>query len=261
MISTALIGTLGNLMPVWANKITETVDRKVTFTETLGARKAFMGRVSRREWQVTADLTFASELTGLEWLAAFGRESLVWFPPEAVSGNAFDPESAGLVSWRHSGVEGSFLEVEPGLWVKSATPTGTAVSLPYRRDVLDPLPVVPGKPLTVSAWMRGTTRIAVNWRNQVGSSVRIDTSPLENGQSLVRKSFTAIPPATAVQATFQFFGSQVAGPSLSFTDQVMPYTTGTGPLRVVVHGLERELVRIRHDGPMKNMSFTVSEVG
>lgn len=262
MKSNALLGTLGALVPVErVRPLSVETDRPVSFSDTLGGRKAFMGRRGMRDWSVSIGVMNARRLASVIYQATYGREPLIWFPPGATAGNAFPPDLSNLLPDTHSGSEGGFVEVEAGLFLKSAMPNGSVVSFPYRRGSLENMPVVPGRPMTVSAWIRGRTRIAIIWRNQAGSGIRTDVSPLEDTPGLVRKHLTAFPPAGAVQATFQIFCSQIAGLSATFTDKLTPYNLGSGATRVVVHGLGDDMPWIDDQGPLSEIKFTVSEVG
>ena len=261
---TAFIGPVGSLVP-FLGPSSESIsdDRAVSFADTLGRRKAFMGRKSPRTWACELNARYPRELSGLRWLASYGNPPFVWYPPDAVFGNILEPAVAGLVSGRHNGLEGALVEVEPGVWVKSAVPDGGgAVSLPYRGGALDPIPVIPGRPVTVSAWLRGaSSRIDVAWRDVSGATISSSTGPASSRPSLVRVSRTLTPPAGAVQMTLVFQCDQVAGPSVSLTGSMTPYSPGKGCKRAVVHGLSESLAVVTQQESLSGYSFTVSEVG
>lgn len=223
-----------------------------------------MGRKSSRDWSVDADFTEAGESSGLRWLAEFGRPPFVWYSPDAVFGNILEPAVAGLVSGTHNGLEGALVEVESGIWVKSVIADGTlSVRFPYRSGVVDPVPVVPGRKLTVAGWARGASfRITVFWTGidgaDLGNSVGADLSH----SVLTRVSWTLTPPPGAAGMEVRFVGaSQVAGPTVSLTSSVTPYSPGKGCKRAVVHGLSEALVLVTSPASLSSFSFTVSEVG
>lgn len=258
-----MMGPVGSLIPVWTTGVSSTTERETSLVSTLSRRKAFVGRQAFRDWSVDADFTQANESSGLRWLAEFGQPPFVWYSPDAVFGNILEPAVAGLVSGRHSGLEGALVEVEAGVWVKSAVPDGvSSVSLPYRSGLLDPIPVAPGRPVTVSAWLRGAaTRIDVAWRDASGASISSSAGASSSRPSFMRDSRTLTPPAGAVQMTLTLFGDQCAGPAVSLTDAVTPYSPGRGCKRSVPHGLSDSLILVSQQSSLSGFSFTVSEVG
>lgn len=262
---TSYIGPVGSLIPVKCpSSLGVSGGRDVSFTRTLGRQKAFMGKVASRTWDAAlSDATTPGQLAGLRWLADYGTAPFVWFGPDAVMRNMLDPAVGGLVGGTHSGLEGPMVEVEPDVWVKSAVPNGvSSVALPYRSGSLDPVPVMPGRPVTVSAWLRGSvSRIDIAWRNLAGAIVSSSAGTATARPSLQRASRTLTPPVGAVQMTITYFGDQVAGPAVSMTDRLNSYSPGKGCKRVVVHGLSEALVMATADVAYSSASFTITEVG
>lgn len=260
---TATLGPIGALIPVWTTGVGLSTDRPTSVVRTLGKAKAFRGRASSREWSVSAEFGSSGEMGGLLWLAEYGNPPFVWYPPDAVFGNVLEPAVAGLVSGHHNGLEGALVEVEPGVWVKSAVPDGgIAVSLPFRGGFVDPVPVIPGRTVTISAWLRGTsTRIDVAWRDVSGATISTSAGTASSRPTLYRVSRTLTPPAGAAQVSITLHGDQIAGPTVTFTDKVTPYSSGKGCKRAVVHGLSESLAVVTQQESLSGYSFTVSEVG
>lgn len=261
---TTYLGPVGSIIPVkCASRLTSSGGREVSFTRTLGKQKAFLGRVRAREWSVDVGLAKPHELSGLRWLAEYSSGPLVWYPPEAVAGNILNQDQAALAPGTHDGLEGPLVDVEDGLYVKSAVPSdGSWTNFPLRFGLTDGIPVVPGVPVTVSAWLRGSTsRINVIWRDIDNADIgRSDGDPVSR-DSLERVSVTLVPPVGASQMTFVLHGSQIAGPAVTMTGRLMPYSPGRGAKRVVVHGLTDAVIRATENQQLKSLSFTVSEVG
>lgn len=263
----SFLGPVGSLIPVkCASQLTSSGGREVSFARTLGKQKAFLGRVTAREWDVDIGLATPSELSGLRWLASYARGPLVWYGPDAVIGNVLDEPVAGLVPGFHNGVEGPMVEVQPETWVKAALPSTSALSLPFRSGVVDPVPVVAGQPVTISAWLRGNTlsgrqNLTVFWRN-IDNTV-ISSQGVDFGVSpgFERRVATLIPPLSAAGFTIQFFAQQVAGPSVTLTDQLMPYSPGRGAKRVVAHGLQDAVIRAIENQQYQSLIFSLTEVG
>lgn len=267
---TTYIGPVGSLIGIKCpSELSISGGREVTLARTLSRQKAFLARAGFREWSAQlSPATTPGQVAGLAWLAEFGNPPFVWYPPDAVIGNILDPAVAGLVPGRHNGLEGPLVEVEPGLWVKSAMPDGAnAVSLPIRSGSLDPIPVIPGEAITVSAWMRGATLdrgqvIALIWRDSQGNSLNTESITVgESSGSFQRRSVTRTVPVGAAQLTLQFFTAQVGGPAISITDSLRPYSPGKGCVRAVVHGLSEALTLANSQATYSGYSFTVSEVG
>ncbi|MGP9490047.1 hypothetical protein ACT3R5_15955 [Glutamicibacter sp. AOP5-A2-7] len=260
---TSYIGPVGSLIPVKCpSSLSVSGGRGVSFTRTLGRQKAFMGRVTSRTWEATLSAaTEPRKMAGLAWLVDYGTPPFVWYGSDAAVGNILEPSVAGLVPTSISGLEGPMVEVEAGVWVKSALPTVTSVSMPYRGGSLDPVAVVPGVALTVSGWVRGASSVAVVWRDVLGASMSTVTASFGTSTGLVRRWATFTPPSGAVQMTLQFFCTQLAGPAVSLTDAVAPYVPGKGCKRAVPHGLSEALTMTTRESSMGGYSFTITEVG
>ena len=164
----SFLGPVGSIIPVkCASQLTSSGGRQVSFQGTLGKRKAFLGQVRAREWQVDVGLAEPAELSGLRWLAENVNAPMVWYSPDAVVGNILTPAVAALTPETHNGYEGPLVEVEPGVWVKSALPpVGSFISIPRPEGTLSPAPVVAGVPVTASVWGRGSdVRVSMTWRD------------------------------------------------------------------------------------------------
>ena len=259
----SFLGPVGSVIPVkCASRLTSSGGRQVAFQDTLGKRKAFLGRVRARQWDVEIGLAKPHELSGLRWLAENVNSPMVWYPPDAVVGNILTPRQADLTVDTHNGLEGPLVEVEPGVWVKSALPDSAGFfTYPRRRGSLDYIPVLPGQPVTISAWFRGDSRITVYWRDIAGTSFGNDAGPTESFANLTRMARTVTPPPGAVQMNLALRGAQVAGPAVTLTDRLMSYSPGRGAKRVVAHGLQDAVIRATDQQQLGSLSFTVSEVG
>lgn len=265
---TAFIGPVGSLVPfLGPSGESITGGPKVSFSDTLGRRKAFMGRSSPREWSCDLNARYPREVAGLRWLAEFGQPPFVWYPADAVFGNILEPAVAGLVPGRHTGLEGPLVEVEPGVWVKSAMSDAANVTLPMLAGSVDPIPVVANHPVTISAWMQGATlsgnreNISVFWRDHAGAVLSSTGTDFASTGGRLRRSVTLVPPQGAVQMTIQFFAVQVCGPTVTLSGRLAPYSPGKGCKRAVPHGLSEALVLVSGDRSLSSYSFTVSEVG
>lgn len=261
---TTFLGPVGSLIPVkCASQLTSSGGRQVSFGDTLGKRKAFLGQVRAREWSVDIGLAKPAELSGLRWLAENVHAPMVWYPPDAVVGNIVTPAQGDFTVRAHNGLEGPLVEVEPGVWVKSALPSGgTSVAFPRANGVRMPAPVVQGVPVTASAWLRGSNaRVQLVWWSADQVNLGSVSSTVSSGAEFRRVHVTAVPPMGAVGLTCELTGTQVAGPAVTLTDKLLPYSPGRGATRVVTHGLADAIIRATENQQLQSLSFTVSEVG
>lgn len=263
---TTYLGPVGSLIEIKCPaELNISGGRAVSLTRTLSRQKAFMARAGSREWSAQlSEATTPGQVSGLSWLAEFGNPPFVWYPPDATVGNILDPAVAALAPARHNGLEGALVEVEPGVWVKSAVPNGsTTLGMPYRGSSLDPIPIIPGRPLTISAWLQGSDAgIGLVWRDIQGNTVSSGgTRPSQNLAKLTRVSRTVAPPLGAVTVSLILHCQMAAGPAVTLTDAMTPYSPGKGCKRTVIHGLSEAVTLATAKQSMSGYSITVSEVG
>lgn len=265
---TTFLGPVGSLIPVkCASRLTSSGGREVSFARTLGKQKAFLGRVSAREWQVDIGLAKPSELSGLRWLAENVNSPMVWYSPDAVVGNILPPAQADLAPGTHRGLEGPLVEVEPGVWVKSVFPDGEAYLQMQRTDGADDFTPVPiGATVTVGLWLRGNTlggrqMVRVRWHDVNGQQVGSVDTDFGVSSGWARRSVTLTAPPGAALVRVMPYASEIAGPTITLTDRLLPYSSGRGANRVVAHGLTDAVLRATEDQQLQSLSFVVSEVG
>ena len=260
----SFLGPVGSLIPVkCASQLTSSGGRSVSFQDTLGKRKAFLGNVRAREWSVDIGLAKPAELSGLRWLSENVNTPMVWYGPDAVVGNILSPAQADFAPGTHNGLEGPLVEVEPGVYVKSVLPdSGTSVAFPRSNGQRARVPVVVGREVTAAAWVRGANaRVQVVWWNADQQNVGSMSSPVSSGANFRRAHVSGVPPAGAVALTCALYGSQVAGPSVTVSDRLLPYSPGRGATNVIVHGLSDAVIRATDQQQLGSLSFTISEVG
>lgn len=265
---TTFLGPIGSLIPVkCASTLTSSGGREVTFTRTLGKQKAFLGQVRAREWNVDIGLAKPSELSGLRWLADYSTGSLVWYSPDAVVGNILPPGQAVMEPGTHQGLDGPLVEVEPGLHLKSVfSDSFDHPGIQRGASGYDPAPVPVGALVTCSVWMRGNTlggrqMLRVQWHDLDGGTLGSVDTDFVVPSGWARRLVTVEVPPGAAQVRMMPYATQVAGPTITLTDKVMPYAPGQGAKRVVAHDLARAVIRATEGQQYQSLSFTVSEVG
>lgn len=266
----ALLGVPGTLHPVRVATQPSSTQRPVSFINTLGGRKAFLGRAGLREWSVELTTPDPATVAHLVAAASGHRGPLAFYPAGAAVGNILDPRSAGLVPLWFNGFQGPVTAVD-GLTLPTATPANNNVGVPWRGPspadggTFSTVPVHAGGPVTVSGWMTGAVSIAALWYDASDNSVATDSASVGSSMRWRRFHRSLIAPPGAVSVRFQFFCNQLAGPAVTLTSDVRPYVPGEGASRVVVHDLAEQTEFIPQAGvdagkPFKQYSFRVTEV-
>lgn len=269
----AYLGPVGGLVPlpgVTASEISST--RGGTDKVTLGGRlKTQRSPLSRREWSVsTHDLLTSKQTASLLALELGGKPPWVWVEPYAQVTNLLSPAQSLTMpgTWSGTGVvEGGAVNVGGVMSPRSVShSTGGTVDFAFRSAGVEDRPaVVPGVPVSVSVYARGSGELGVGWRDYAGAAISSNQKAYTHG-TLARVSMVnLIPPAGAVSAYIWASGfTQAAMPALTWTPALADWSVGRGCNRVVVEGLS-EAVRMasttntlmRRSG----ISFTIREVG
>lgn len=250
-------------------------ESRSSFATTLGGRVVEQrGPRGRRTWQASIATANPSQVASLEALdlGILGSPPWVWVPPQAQSQNLFSPDGSVMM---------------PGTYSDAATPSNSATAsdgtfvprtvimqpnttmVVGQRDlVFDPLPTIPGKPLTVSVYASGAGgSLRVIFRDIAGGYVGTFSEPLPN--SFNRCWVKAVAPAKAVDVLVQIIGGptslvRVGAPSATWSETVVPWSVGRGCNRVTVDGLSESLQMAILNKPRTNRSafqFTVKELG
>lgn len=259
------LGSLQRIEGVSAQPVSR--ERPMAVNMTMGGkRKGFLGVASRREWSVRVNVSDPLTLAGLSYLADFGQPPFVWLSPEATVTNVLSPRAAALQPGTYSNaIEGPMVTLPGGLVARSVTPSGdycTLSAMPGTNG-FEPVPVVPGQPLTVSTWARGTNmRLILGWRGADGASLGSSNSVPATSSGWQRIFLTTTPPALAAYATVQVFGAAaVAAPALTFSDRLLAFGPGAGCPKAMVTGLSEDVLLAVADSVLKSAAFNVLELG
>ena len=273
---TVYLGALGRLVELWSTPAAQvSLAERYTFTTTLEGRvKAQSVPSARRSWSLNAEGASPREQAALQEFATgvWGRGPFVFVSADAPVVNLLTPEESSLdplvLAAGPSG--GGVLDSPPML-----TPDGWAGRSLLKRDgafarIAERVPVIPGRPVTGSAYVRSSVGSAAFVRLQF---VRADGSEISQHNSVTavafaeRRSVTATAPHDAAWVNLWVTGnvSQVARPAVTWTAQPFEYGDGQGCKKAVVHGASRDL-RVAsqwqaHTGRWSDLSFTVQEVG
>lgn len=269
----AFIGPLGGLIEAtqWEEKQSVSTGTAPSFFTGLdGSRTAFVqppiGR-NMREWDVSMSDAHPEQAAAFQALAmgAMGVGPFVFVDPLAQVTNVLTPRQSLLSPETLPGYVTASRTVVPGLGEMPAAIVNANTAAYLFRET----PVVPGTPVTVSAWVVSTAPVKItaqcmrvdgSWTNNSSSTQQ----GLESGgwvSTTVTPAFSAAKVDLRIQAAAPVV---VACPSISWTRQPGGWSPGRGANAVVVHGLKESFSRASpHAGGPRRLDYsaTVTEVG
>lgn len=236
------------------------------FVTTLeGKRKAQVAPGLRRVWDVElGNLTTPAQVAALQEFAAgaWGMGPFWFVSADAPLVNLMTPYDS-LASGAHPGGP---MRLDDGGWAAVSTAAPNNEHIFWRTEGLlsDP-PVIPGRPVTASAYVEGVGGYGVLQffsRDNVFLAQQL-TDPSDTPLTGTRLSATAIAPEGAVYARFSVRNaSRAARPAVTWTDGPVEWGEGLGCAKTVVHSVGRDLVRaVPGQQVYSNTSFVLTEVG
>jgi hypothetical protein len=268
----AFLGTAGSLieLPIYNAKPTVSHDRTVSTKRTLGGRvKVQRGARPRRAWTVTSERLTPAESAAMMALELGSTPPWVWVEPLARVTNLLSPEQSVLApgTWSGTGVvEGGSVKIGAAYSPRSVSHSaGGTVNFAFRDGEADRPAVVPGIPVSVSAYLRGSGDLGISWRDY-GNAVISSNQKSYSNSSLGRVSMVnLVVPAGAATAHIWATGfTQAAMPALTWTKALADWSVGRGCNRVVVEGLSeagQEALYADPGASRSGLSFTIREVG
>jgi len=264
------LGHLGGMVPIHAAASLSTSDeRPMSFRTTLGGvRKVQYGQRTHRKWSVSFPPATAPEQAAT--LAAFvagefGTGPWWWVDSWAQVTNLCSARGGALEVGALAGVSlAGAVDLGDGHYAGRHLITGGAtVDLPHVKGAPELVPVLPGRAVTVSAWVDGGTVSAV-FRNAAGAMVSNPAGQSASGSGWQRVAATAVPPATAAAVQVRVTGAnRVTRPAITWTPHLLGYHAGQGAPKAVV-GPAAQDVRWAATNPGQQyaaVSFTIEEVG
>lgn len=272
----AYIGKFGQLIktfPPSGESISS--ESRSSFKTTLGGRVMEQrGPRGRREWSMDVASAYPEEMAAFEALdlGVLGKPPWVWVPPNAQSQNLFAPEASVMASgsYLNTLTPGGSVVADDGVLVPataSTVPNGY-ITFGNPGGVPDPIPVVPGLPLTVSAYAAGQSSLTLTFRSVTGST--LSSFGIAFGATMSRRSLTKIAPVGAVDAVLRVWAGPSASvragnPAATWTSTLMPWSVGRGCNKVTVEGFSEVVNKAIRDAPRgynrSSFSFTVKELG
>ena len=238
--------------------------RATSYKTTLGGRlRAQVSPQVLREWQCELPLATPEGARHLKALASgvFGLGPFSWVPVQATTTNVMSLGASmpgpSHASWQGPGVaSGAWSLPGMGLVRHSVVADGQRITMGIGT------PVVAGMPLTGAAWISGSGVVWAQTVDRSGAIVDMASTRV-TGTYPVRVSATipAVSPEAVSARVRVTEATQLALPSLAWTDQLEEWAPGGGSNQVVVEGFDADLAHIStRQGLRENISFTVKEL-
>lgn len=263
------LGSLGRLIEIQCpTSLQDSRSGGFAFSTTLeGNVKAQVLPGGRRVWDVgLGQLTTPQDLQSLEQFShgVWGPGPFVFVSADAPVTNMLTPGAAScdpVAGMRSTDRPDGPLFTPDGWAARSIRSTDTSQVLWFGEKHT---PVFEGQPVTASAYVLGdNARVRIYWYDAAGSQLSTSTSSVSaTASGVVRSWVTATPPVGAVSCRVRGVSTvQGAWPAITWTDQLMPRSSGQGCDRAVVHSVTKEVVRATDTQQFYSAGFTVTEVG
>lgn len=269
------LGTLGRLVALKCPASQQMdLGERYSFEPTLEGRiKGQALPLQRRTWSMsTSDATTPAQQAALQGFVngSWGPGPFVFVSADAPVTNLLSPGAAACLELTsHVGIgPGGPVDLGPEGW------EGSSIAANYP-DTTSPeiffglgfVPVLPGVPVTGSAYIQGTeARVNLYW--YAADLSPLGATPSQNVSSpagMTRVSVTALPPTGAACCrVVAFHATKATRPALTWTDRAFPWAAGEGCPKAVLHGASKNLIMASRDfrgGRYANVSYTITEVG
>lgn len=267
------LGTLGRIVGIKcpSSQSVEPASRYV-FEPTLeGKIKGQARPVGRRTWNLElSSATSPSEHSALSAFAngEWGIGPFIFVPVDAPHTNLLTPQASSCA-------ETTFATAKPGGpvnlgadgWAGASLTTPTAdPNGMYFGNSTELIPVLPGQPVTGSAWVQGAgARVRLNWYDMNGNYLSSFVASSNTATStMARIHVIGTPPAGAAACRLLIVGPagmRAARPAVTWSNGLQPWADGQGCKKAVVSAFSRDQVLAVVGSTYSNVSFTVTEVG
>ena len=265
------LGTLGRMvkLPYVGSQQVQSEER-YNFASTLeGKRKAQVKPKGTRTWALSADHYRPNEHSLLSQFAdgAWGPGPFVFVSADAPVSNMLLPGVADCLSSENpSGLvlDGGPVQVNDA-WFARSYLNSSGVTVFFGKDHgSGAVPVIAGRRVTGSVHVTGSgARVQLSFYDAAGASLGSSLGNVAGVSGWVRSSVSVLPPAGAVSARVFANSATVraTGPAITWSDGLLPWGSGQGCSKAVVHGVTRDQVLAVQGHTYSNVGFTVSEVG
>lgn len=266
----ARIGKLGALVEVYSTPDGHSVsqERDSSTRTTLGGRKVVrLAARGHRTWSFSGSGGKPLELAALQGFARgdFGPGPFWWVDPWAQQSNLLDPRDAAIeVPWGNSTLGGPVV-LPGGPVVARHVRTASASTLWSTSPFGDysRAPVVPGRDVTLSAWVDASTQgLRYVFHDAAGAVVGGVGVVSGTASGWHRVSRTLPAPVGAASVVIGQSGTGgLAAPAVTWTSEVREYGTGAGARKVIVTGYSESVKVARRGAMYSDQSYQIVEVG
>lgn len=243
-------------------------NRVSTVTTVEGRVKAMVAGESGRSWALGLPDGAQQAASGTlqEFVAgAWGPGPFIFVPADAPLTNLLSPrEAAALVPSSNASVGGP-VDLGADGWAASSLIVGDPESSTESYANTDPVPVLEGRAVTGSAWIRpgfaSPSLLRLYWRGRDGAGAGTSSVSVSAGSGLQRVTITEIPPAGAVGVRLVAYKAELmTRPQITWTDDPVPWAAGEGCPQAVVHDLSRTQTTAWPGTVMSSAQYTITEV-
>lgn len=257
------LGKPGQLVQAgFGGSLSHSAARSTSVKQTLGGLdKVQWGKRPGREWSVQVNPWEGDYYQGLHALlwGAYGPPPWSFITPHMAKSNLVPPRASMFEAGTWSGtgtVLGAFTGADGSRHPVSLA--ATAGNVYFGIDSI----VVPGQPVTASCYATAGTRVYLHIRDAGGVVLtNINMTTTTAGQRAV---LTATAPEGAATARLVVGASThpgtVAGPCVTISDKVLPYSFGQGVDAVMVDNLDTSVLIPAQTGSLASYSYTVREI-
>lgn len=270
------LGHLGALHPIklHVGEHRRATQSRTVLSETLSGRvlaQLSPRRTSPRQWSIGGPAELVKDVAVLGEILAGLRPPYVWVEPWAQVTNLLTPRSS---LWQDAAdaqssvsLAGRYPLEGGGYAASTVVQSNTAQSI-----IGGAAPVVPGLPVTVSAWVAGTdARVNAQWIDSNGASISVHAGSTVTGTDVLRRStltFTPgeIPSNAVAVRPFTYYTSVAARAQVTWTTGPVDWAIGGGVAQVLVTDDNTAPTWAVPDpafvnGRRADVSFTVTEIG
>lgn len=247
----------------------ETAEDGYRFVLTLeGRRKAQVVPGGPRVWDISVGQLTTPEQVGtlMEFASGAWGPGPFWFiPGGAAVVNLLTPDDVLRPAPTGTSEPGGPMRLEDGTWAATSRASINGGGILWRNQGIqsDP-PVLPGVPVTVSAYVEGQGAfVLLQWFDDNAAYMGEVSSSSVTSAVGVRQSVTATTPAGAAYVRVSARNAlRAARPAVTWTDEMTQWGEGRGCAKAVISQTSRDLVRaIPGMTVFSDLSFTVTEVG
>ena len=268
------LGQLGRMVAIKcpSAQVSQSEDSLVFSTSLEGRRRAqALPRVSElRSWNLRTALNKPGDVAKLQAFVRgdWGAGPFFFVSADAPNTNLLDPQVASchpwhaLYAWTSAG--GPIQTEEVGWLPQSYFNSDPSSALAFGATSYA-VPVLPGQEVTGAAFVSGAGAYArLYFYDSSGATVVSYSSGIRSSgvDDVVRSWITREAPPNAVSCRVLAMNTvRAAGPTITWSEGLLPWADGEGCSQAVVHGASRDLLYTVDDRTFSALDYVVTEVG